>query len=68
MNTSTKSVLLSALVFPGAGHTYLKKYLHGACLMGNYFASIHYVASDVVDKALQIAEQKQNGDVQPDSM
>lgn len=63
---STKAVLLSALVFPGAGHVYLKKYMHGVILAGASFAAIYYLISNIVEKAFQIAEEIQSGDVQLD--
>jgi len=60
---STKAALLSALVFPGAGHLFLKKYTTGVVLAGASFASIYYLTSKTVEKALQIAEKIQSGDV-----
>jgi hypothetical protein len=64
----TKAVLLSAFVFPGLGHLYLKKRLSGSILMGASFAAIYYLMSKVVENALQIAEKIQSGEVQPDAV
>ena len=64
MKKSTKAVLLSAFVFPGFGHFVLKKYKHGIVLAGISFAGIYYLASKAVEKALQIAEKIQSGDIQ----
>jgi hypothetical protein len=33
MKLSTKAVLLSAFIFPGTGHLYLKQYLRGLAIM-----------------------------------
>jgi len=66
MKKSTKAVLLSALVFPGVGHIFLKKYMSGVVLAGASFAAIYYLLSKMVEKALQITESIQSGDVQLD--
>ena len=63
MKKSTKAILLSALVFPGAGHIYLKKYLSGAVLIGASFAAIYYLMSKTLEKALEISENIQSGDM-----
>jgi len=66
MKKSTKAVLLSALVFPGAGHLYLKRYLAGGTLAATSFACLYYLIANAVEKALAIVEQIQNGEVQMD--
>ena len=66
MKKSTKAALLSALIFPGSGHIYLKKYMAGALLAGVSFAAIYYLISNAVEKAFKIIEKVQHGDVQPD--
>jgi len=66
VKTSTKAVLLSAFVFPGTGHIYLKRYSPGVVLIGASFAALYYLVSKAIEKALQIAEKIQSGDVQPD--
>jgi len=64
MKKSTKAVLLSALVFPGAGHIFLKKYILGVVLVSASFIGIYYLVSKTVQKALLISEKIQNGEVQ----
>lgn len=66
MKRSLKAVLLSALVLPGAGHIYLKKYLPGAVLIGASFAAAYYLFSKSLEMAVQIADKIQGGDIQPD--
>jgi len=66
MNKSTKAVLLSALVFPGAGHFFLKKYISGAVLVGAALGSLYYLITKTVERALQISEKIQSGEVQLD--
>lgn len=63
MKKSTKAALLSALVFPGAGHLFLKRYKIGAVLAGASFAAIYYLTSKTVERVLQITEKIQSGDV-----
>lgn len=64
MSKSNKAVLISALVFPGAGHLYLKKYLSGAILVGATLGSLSYLIVKATEIALQIAEEIQIGKVQ----
>lgn len=66
MKKITKAVLLSAFVFPGIGHLYLKKRMAGSVLIGVSFAAIYYLMSTIIEHALQIAEKIQSGEVQPD--
>lgn len=64
MNNSMKAALLSAFVFPGAGHFFLKKPIAGAVLVGTAFAALYLIISTAVERALQIAEKIQSGQVQ----
>jgi hypothetical protein len=66
VNKSTKAALLSAFVFPGVGHIYLKKYILGVVLAGASLAALAYLVSKVVERAFEISEKIQNGEVQLD--
>jgi TM2 domain-containing membrane protein YozV len=66
MKKSTKAALLSALVFPGAGHIYLKKYTPGAALIGVSCAGLYYLISSAVEQVSQILAQIQSSAVPPD--
>ena len=66
MKKSTKAVLLSAFVFPGAGHVYLKRYLFGAVLAGAALAALYVFVSGAVEQALLITAMIERGEVQPD--
>jgi hypothetical protein len=66
MKKSTKAALLSACIFPGVGHIFLKKHIPGVVLIGASFVAVYYLVSKTVEKALQIAENIQSGDVQLD--
>ena len=63
MNKSTKAALLSALVFPGAGHLFLKKYLAGAGLAIAALGSLSLILADLIERALQVAAQIRTGEV-----
>jgi TM2 domain-containing membrane protein YozV len=67
MKKSTKAVMLTAFIFPGAGHIYLKKYISGIVLMGVSFAGVCYLISRIVERALQIVEKIQYGHGQADT-
>jgi TM2 domain-containing membrane protein YozV len=66
MKKSTKATLISALVIPGAGHIYLKKYIPGVALIGISCAGIYYLLSKAIEQSMQIVDQIQSGAVQPD--
>jgi len=67
MKKSIKASLISAFVFPGAGHIYLKKYFPGLLLVGVSSLGIYYLILNMVEKALQIVEKIQLGHVQADA-
>ena len=66
MNKSTKAVLLSALVLPGAGHIFLKKYIMAFVLVGVSICGVYYIMSIALSKATEIMHKIQLGEVQPD--
>lgn len=61
-----KAALLSAFVFPGVGHVYLKRYIPGGLLAGTAFIALYFLISEMVERALQIVDKIQNGEIQPD--
>ena len=66
MKTSTKAVLLSALVIPGAGHIYLKKYFPGLILIGVSLSAVYVLVSKITEQAMQAITQIENGSVSLD--
>ena len=66
MNRSTKAVLISALVFPGAGHLFLRKMLSAVVLIAVTFAAVYVLMSSVVQQANVIAGQILSGELQAD--
>lgn len=66
MNKSMKAPLLSALVFPGAGHFFLKKYFPGAVLACTALAGVYFLIAKTVERVLQITKKLESGEVQLD--
>ena len=60
MKSTTTAALISALVFPGAGHIYLKKYVTGIVLISLSLAALYIVISEATTQALLIVEEMQN--------
>lgn len=67
MKKSTKAALLSALIFPGAGHLFLKKYIQAIALAGTAFSAAYYLVSKSVEQAMLIVEKLESGVIQPDA-
>lgn len=66
MNKPTKAILLSALVLPGAGHFYLKRYWIGTALMAVICIAIYLIFRDVMFIANNVAEQIVAGNIGTD--
>lgn len=66
MNKPVKAALLSALVFPGAGHFFLKKYIPGGILAGTAGVALYVLVSRAVARAVQITDKIQRGEVELD--
>ena len=66
MTRRMKAVLLSACVFPGSGHLYLKRFGVGVMLAGAAFLSLYVLVSKTVERALAISERIQRGEIPPD--
>ena len=63
MSKSTKAALLSALLFPGTGHFFLKKHILGVVLAGTALVALSVVVTKTVERALQITGKIQSGEV-----
>ncbi len=61
-----KAALLSAFLFPGGGHFFLKKYIPGTVLAGTAFSALYMVITKTVEKALQVVEKILSDEVQLD--
>ncbi len=67
MKKSVKAALLSALLFPGAGHFSLKRYIPGAIFAGVSIAAIYYLISKAMERGALIADKIQSGAVPLDA-
>ena len=68
MKKSIKAALLSALIYPGAGHFFLKKYVTCSALMSVFSVPLFLVISETVNKANEIVEQIINAKVPLDTV
>jgi len=66
MSKAIKAVMLSALVFPGSGHFYLKRFKGGAVLAGAALLALYVLVSKAVERALVISDRIQRGEIAPD--
>lgn len=66
MKRSTKAMLLSGLVFPGAGHFFLQRWIEGVLLSGAAAYAVYVIASVVWNTALDITAQIESGAVAVD--
>ncbi|MCP5305714.1 MAG: hypothetical protein H6953_09715 [Chromatiaceae bacterium] len=66
MGKTITAVLLSALVLPGAGHLYLRRFLAGGLLAGVALAALYVLLAGATEVALQVGEQIVQGQAQPD--
>lgn len=66
MKKSIKPVLLSALVFPGAGHFFLKKYLVGSILLCLFLVPVYLIFSEVMSVTDTVIAQIQTGEISLD--
>jgi hypothetical protein len=66
MNRPVKAALLSAFIFPGVGHFFLKKYIPGSILAGSACVALYVLVSKAVARAIQITDKIQRGEVELD--
>ena len=60
MKRSTKAALLSGLIFPGIGHMYLKRYVHGVMLSVGSASAVYFIVSVAVTTAFEVAKKIQS--------
>ncbi len=63
MRHTIKAVLLSALVFPGAGHFSLKKPVHGTVLVVATLVCLYFLFSTAVDMSNELGGMIQTGEM-----
>ena len=66
MNRSVKAALISALVFPGAGHLYLKRGARACLFLVPTLASVVVFLNDAMEQATEIAGQIMAGTMSAD--
>lgn len=68
MKQSTRAMLLSALIFPGAGHFYLKSWVTGLLLSGAATVALYFIVALALDTALDIVGKIESGTVAADPL
>lgn len=66
MNKAIKAVLLSAFIFPGAGHLLLKRYISAALLATTALTATYLLIAKVIESATLIVDKIQRGEVAAD--
>ncbi|HEY7865493.1 MAG TPA: hypothetical protein VIC51_05775, partial [Psychromonas sp.] len=64
MNKAVKAVLLSAFIFPGAGHLLLKRYISAALLATTAFTATYLLVAKALENAMLIVDKIQRGEVE----
>ncbi len=63
MNKSNKAALFSALVFPGAGHFFLKRHVSGAVIACAALGGLYLIIANMLERAQEIADKILSGEV-----
>jgi len=63
MKKSVKAALLSAFVYPGVGHFFLKKYALCTVFICAFSVPLYFIVSEIFTKAEQVVEQIKNGEI-----
>lgn len=66
MQRAVSAALLSALVFPGAGHLYLRRPLRGCLFLVPALVALAWITTDVVRQAALLSDQLLAGTLAPD--
>ena len=66
MKKADKALLLSAVVAPGAGHFFLKRYVPGTLLLGLALISFIVIVRDVMQRASVVVDKILSGAVPAD--
>lgn len=66
MNHSSKAFLLTALVFPGCGHFYLKKYATGSLFLGISALCFYFILVTTIALAQQVSDKILKGEIPVD--
>lgn len=67
MSKSIKAALLSALVFPGVGQLYLKRYAMATALLCVSFAALYVLLSQSIAIAIKLTDKIQMSGITPNA-
>lgn len=63
MKSALKAALISALVFPGCGHFYLRKTIPGILLCATALIGLYFLFAAIMEVAMQISSKIQSGEI-----
>jgi hypothetical protein len=63
MKKPVKAALLSAFVYPGVGHFFIKKYVICAIFSCTFSLALYFIIIELIIKAQDIAAQIANGEI-----
>lgn len=66
MKEANKSALISAFIYPGVGHLYLRKRIAGCLLVAIASWAIFIVIGNIMTRAMEITDKIINGQLAPD--
>lgn len=66
MTKTMKAVLLSAVIFPGAGHFYLKKMVTGIVLSSVTSIASYFILMNIFNRIVKVFEKIQSGEMEPE--
>jgi hypothetical protein len=66
MNNPMKAALLSAFIYPGMGHFFLRKYAMCVVLVSAFSVPLYFIISEVFSNVERVVEQIKNGEIQLD--
>ncbi len=66
MMKSTKAILLSAFVYPGAGQLFLKRSTSGIIFITISTIGLYFILSNIFKITFQVIDDIKNGGAQPD--
>jgi hypothetical protein len=66
MKKYKKAALLSAFLFPGAGHLFFKKYISGGIISGISAIALYVLISHAITRALDVSQKILHGEIAAD--
>ena len=66
MKEANKSALISAFIYPGVGHLYLRKWISGCLLVAIASWALFFIIGNIMARAMAITDKIISGQLEPD--